>query len=183
MKSTNEGFDPTFIQNFQASCAATGKNFRLVEEEDNTEEYVRFQFVGKYEGKDVLYDAALYTLRLHHASEVIELAEHEAAKKFKNFSSIRYEEDEDGNLKPLSPEEEEIGWFITEMIHQIEDEETVKVQEFIDLDTNHDFGIGLDAALNRDFISEKEVAHFVQSFNEDTLQLDDTFLFFSDRRR
>ena len=131
-----------------------------------------------FEGKEVIYDAALYTLRLHHSSEVYELAEHEAAKKFPNFKGINYEEDENGNLLPLSSEEEEIGWFITEIIMELEEEEAVKVQEFVDLDTNHDYGIGLDAALNIEEIDEDVVTKFIKEFNEDTLVLDETLYSF-----
>ena len=81
-------------------------------------------------------------------------------------------------MKPLTSEEEEIGWFITEIIMDIEEDESVKVQEFVDLDTNHDYGIGLDAALNIDSIDEKVVAKFIKEFNDDTLVLDDTMYAF-----
>jgi hypothetical protein len=79
---------------------------------------------------------------------------------------------------PLSSEEEEIGWFITEMIMEIEEEETVKVQEFIDIDTNHDFGIGLDAALNVEHIDDSTIRKFILEYNEDTISLDETLYSF-----
>ena len=178
MKYQNEGFDPDVIESLKQELKSSNKNHKVVQSEENSDEFVNFYFVGMYEGKEVIYDAALYTLRLHHASELYELAEHEAAKKFPNFKGIHYEEDENGNLKPLSSEEEEIGWFITEIIMEMEEEETVKVQEFVDIDTNHDFGIGLDAALNVEYISEKTVSKFVKDFNEDTLVLDETLFAF-----
>jgi hypothetical protein len=178
MKYQNEGFIPETIEAIKKEINASGKTFKIVPGDENSDEFVNFYFVGMYEGKEVVYDAALYTLRLHHASEVYELAEHEAAKKFPNFHAIKYEEDENGNLKPLSSEEEEIGWFITEIIMDIEEDETVKVQEFVDIDTNHDFGIGLDAALNVEFIDEKVIAKFVKNFNDDTLKLDETLYSF-----
>lgn len=178
MPFTNPGFDPNNIENLKSELKKSGKNFKIIPDEENSDEFVNFYFIGMHEGREVIYDAALYTLRLHHASEVYELAEHEAAKKFPNFKSISYEEDENGNMKPLTSEEEEIGWFITEIIMEIEEEESVKVQEFVDIDTNHDFGIGLDAALNVENISEKVISKFVQEFNEDTLTLDDTLYAF-----
>ncbi|UJP64264.1 hypothetical protein [Mongoliitalea daihaiensis] len=178
MKLSNEGFDPKVIASLKQELKENKKLFKLVDSDENTDEFVNFYFLGMHEGKEVIYDAALYTLRLHHASEVYELAEHMAAKKFPNFKSIKYEEDENGNLKPLSSEEEEIGWFITEIIMDIEEEESVKVQEFVDIDTNHDFGIGLDAALNVEFIDESVVGNFIKQFNEDTLKLDDTLYSF-----
>ena len=60
----------------------------------------------------------------------------------------------------------------------LEEEEAVKVQEFIDLDTHHDFGIGLDAALNVEEINEQVVTKFITDFNEDTLVLDETMYSF-----
>lgn len=178
MSFSNPGFDPKLIENLKSELNKSGKNFKIIPDDENSDEFVNFYFVGMYEGREVIYDAALYTLRLHHASEVYEIAEHEAAKKFPNFKSISYEEDENGNMKPLTSEEEEIGWFITEMIMELEEEETVKVQEFIDLDTNHDYGIGLDVALNIEAISEDLISKFVRGFNEDTTELDDTLYSF-----
>ena len=178
MSFSNPGFDPKNIENLKAELTKSGKNFKVIPDDENSDEFVNFYFVGMYEGREVIYDAALYTLRLHHASEVYEIAEHEAAKKFPNFKSIAYEEDENGNMKPLTSEEEEIGWFITEMIMELEEDEAVKVQEFIDLDTNHDYGIGLDAALNSESITEEVISRFVRGFNEDTLELDDTLYSF-----
>jgi hypothetical protein len=179
MKYKNEGFNPEIIDALKKELKSLKKEFKVIEGDDeNSDEFVNFLFVGMFEGKEVIYDAALYTLRLHHASEVFELAEHEAAKKFPNYKGIKYEEDDDGNLKPLTSEEEEIGWFITEIIMDIEEEETVKVQEFIDLDTNHDYGLGLDAALNVDFIDDSIIETFIKEFNEDTIKLDDTLYAF-----
>ncbi|WP_075351081.1 hypothetical protein [Algoriphagus marinus] len=178
MKFTNPGFDPQQILKLREELASLGKSFKIIPDEENTDEFVNFYFLGMYEGKEVIYDAALYTLRLHHASEVYELAEHKAAQKFPNFKGISYEEDENGNMIPLTQEEEEIGWFITEIIMEIEEEESVKVQEFVDIDTNHDYGIGVDASLNVDFIDEKTIAKFVKEFNDDTLVLDDTMYSF-----
>jgi hypothetical protein len=61
---------------------------------------------------------------------------------------------------------------------EIEEEETVKVQEFVDIDTHHDYGIGLDASLNVDEIDAKVISKFIQEFNDDTLTLDDTLYSF-----
>lgn len=178
MQTDNPGFSPQSIEQLRRELEAFGKPFKMVPSEDNSDEYVNFYFIGKFEGKEVIYDAALYTLRLHHSSELYEIAEHEAAKKFPNYHGISYEEDENGNLKPLNNDEEEVGLFITELIMEMEDDETVKVQEFVDLDTNHTYGLGLDAALNVEIITEKVIAKFIEEFNNDTLILDDTYYTF-----
>ncbi len=178
MLLSNPGFDLETISELKEELRNSGKNYKIIPDDENSDEFVNFYFIGMYEGKEVIFDAALYTLRLHHAGEVYELAEHKAAQKFPNFKGINYEEDENGNMKPLTPEEEEIGWFITEIIMEIEEEESVKVQEFIDLDTKHDYGIGMDAALNVDSIDDVLITKFIREFNEDTLILDDTMYAF-----
>lgn len=174
MSTQNPGFDPKAIEDLKSELKRNNSTYKIIPDDENSDEFVNFYFVGMYEGKEVIYDAALYTLRLHHSSEVYELAEHEAAKKFPNFNGIKYEEDENGNMMPLNSEQEEIGWFITEIIMDIEDDERVKVQEFVDIDTNHDFGLGLDAALNVDSISDSVISRFIKEFNDDTLELDET---------
>lgn len=178
MSIINPGFDPEHIEKLRIELKKAGKSFKVLPDEENSDEFVNFYFIGMYEGKEVIYDAALYTLRLHHASEVYEIAEHEAAKKFPNFNGISYEEDENGNMLPLTSEQEEVGWFITEMIMEMEEEETVKVQEFVDIDTHHDYGIGLDAAINVEFIDDHVISKFIKEFNDDTLELDDTMYAF-----
>lgn len=178
MKYPNDGFLPQKIEELKQELKSSNQSFKIIPSEDNTDEYVNFYFIGKYEGREVIYDAVLYTLRLHYQSELYELAEHEAAKKFPNYEGINYNEDENGNLIPLKTEEEEVGWFITEMIMDMEEEGAVKVQEFLDLDTHHEFGIGLDAALNLESLDEKAIADFIVAFNDDTLELDDTFYTF-----
>ncbi|WP_373398664.1 hypothetical protein V8V91_02850 [Algoriphagus halophilus] len=178
MSIINAGFDPENIDKLKSELKKANRPYKIIPDEENSDEFVNFYFIGMYEGKEVIYDAALYTLRLHHASEVYEIAEHEAAKKFPNFNGISYEEDENGNMLPLTSEQEEVGWFITEMIMEMEEEEAVKVQEFVDIDTHHDFGIGLDAALNVEFIDDKVIRKFIKEFNDDTITLDETMYAF-----
>lgn len=178
MSFPNRGFDSSEIDFLKIELKNQKDLFKIIPDNENSNEYVNFQFIGMFEGKEVIFDAALYTLRLHHASEVYDLAEKEAFKKFPNFKSIDYHEDEEGNIKFLTSEEEEIGWFITEIIMDIEEDESVKVQEFVDLDTYHDFGIGLDAALNIESIDASVINKFINEFNNDTLKLDDTLYSF-----
>ena len=178
MFSTNKGFDAAVIEDYRQRIRKAGSNYLPVESEDNSDEYRHFYFIGMYEGKEVIYDAALYTLRLHHNSELYEIAEHKAARHFPEFKRIRYREDENGDLQALDDLEEEIGLFMAEVMMELEEEGEVKVQEFIDLDTNLDFGIGLDAALNVDKITNDVIKNFVNEYNDDSLRLDDTLYTF-----
>lgn len=174
----NEGFDPQVIQEYAKRMKADGKNYLLPDPEENSDEYVHFYFVGKYEGRDVVYDSVLYTLRLQHESDLYEIAEHRAAKHFPQFKKITYREDENGNLQPLDELEEEIGLFMAEVIMDLEEEDQVKVKEHVDIDEKTEFGIGLDAGLNVEKITPKVIEKFVKDFNEDSLVLDKTLYSF-----
>lgn len=178
MENENKGFDPKVIEDYRSRMKAKNQNFMIIESEDNSDEYVNFNFIGEYEGKEVVYDAVLYTLRLHYHSELYELAEHKAAQRFPNYKNIKYEEDENGDLKALNDEMEEIGLFMAEVMMDMEEEEAVKVQEHLYLDPNLDFGVGLDSAQNVDRITPKVIFRFVDQYNSNTLQLDDTLYSF-----
>jgi hypothetical protein len=176
--TVNKGFDPQVIEDYRKKIHATNQHFILDEEDENSEEYVHFYFIGLYEGKEVVYDAVMYTLRLQHESEMFEIAEHRAAKHFPEYKKISYEEDENGNLAALDPLEEEIGLYIAEVIMELEEEETVKVKEHVDMDPNTDFGVALDIGIHVEKITSKEIEKFVKDFNEDSLSLDETMYSF-----
>ena len=176
--NNNKGFDKEEIKKFKAQLNAGNGIYVINKEEENSDDFVNFYFLGKYRGKDVVYDAALYTLRLHHQSEMYEIAEHEAAKKFPKFKKIKYEEDEFGDIKMLDDLEEEIGLFMSEKMLEMEEEGSVKVQEFCEIDPNISFGIGVDAALNIDKIDDKAIRKFIKEFNDDSLKLDETLYTF-----
>lgn len=178
MSADNKGMDPTAIEELRGKMKAKKQNYLLVESDDNSDEFVNFYFIGIFEGKETIYDAALYTLRLHYNSEIYEIAEHKAAKHFPNFSQIKYEEDENGDLEVLNDKEEEIGLFMAEIIAELEEEDEVKVQEHVEIDPNVDFGIGLDICLNVESIDSDLITRVVNEYNEDSLHLDDTLYSF-----
>ena len=178
MTTTNQGFDQEEIRKLKEACAESGNSFVTVDSEDNSDDYQNFQFLGMFEGKEVIYDAAVYTLRMLHNSEVYEIAEHEAAKKFPEYKKIDYEEDENGDIEPLDDLEEEIGLFIAEVMENLEEEESVKVKEHIELDDKLDYGIGLDVALNVETVDDKVIENFIRDFNNDDVKLDPTLYSF-----
>ncbi|MBX2947623.1 MAG: hypothetical protein KF725_17465 [Cyclobacteriaceae bacterium] len=174
----NKGFDPLVIADYKARMEKAGRVFLLDETDDNTDEYAHFYFIGMHEGNEVIFDAVIYTLRLHHESELFELAEHRAARHFPNYKKITYDEDENGNLEPLDDQEEEIGLFMAEVIMELEEDGTVKVKEHVDQDVHVDFGIALDIGLHVDKITPKIIDQFICDFNADTLTLDPTLYSF-----
>lgn len=176
--NNNLGFVPETIREYRDKMKKINKPYLIIESDDNSDEYVNFYFIGKYEGKEVLYDTVIYTLRLFHHSELYELAEHKAAQKFPSFKKIQYKEDENGDLMALDPLEEEIGLFITEVMLDLEEDEAVKVKEHIEIDPYIDFGIGLDVALNVEKIDDKVIRKFIEEYNEGTIKLDETLYAF-----
>jgi hypothetical protein len=177
-KNSNAGFDPKVIEEYRSKMKLEGKLFFPVEEEGNSDEYFHFYFIGKFEGKEVIYDTVLYTLRLQHESELFEMAELKAAQHFPDYKKITYEEDENGDLKELDSVEEEIGLYMAEVIVELQEEEEVKVQEHIDIDEHAEFGVSLDVGLHVEKITPQVIEKFLKNYNEDTLQLDDTFYSF-----
>lgn len=178
MSGLNEGFSPETIAQYRQKMEAKNQNFLIIESEDNSDEYVNFYFIGEFGGKEVVYDAVIYSLRLHYHSELYELAEHKAAQRFPNFKNIQYDEDENGDLKAPNREQEEIGLFMAETMMELEEEEAVKVQEHVELDSNVDFGVGVDIGLNVDKVNKKVISNFVKEFNAGTLKLDETLYSF-----
>lgn len=174
----NKGYDPKVVASYLERMKDNGVSYLVEESDDNNDEYVHFTFIGKYEGKDVIYDAVIYTLRLHHNSELYEIAEHKAAQAFPEFKKILYLEDENGDLKQLDDLEEEIGLYMAEIMMEMEEEGSLKVKEHVDMDLNLDFGIGLDIGLNVEKITPEIIEKFISDFNEDTINLDDTLYSF-----
>jgi hypothetical protein len=176
--TVNKGFDLQTIQDYKTRIQASERSYVLDHEDEQNDEYVHFYFVGIYEGKEAIYDAVMYTLRMQHESELFEIAEHRAAKHFPEYKKITYEEDENGNLATLDPLEEEIGLYIAEVIMELEEEEAVKVKEHVDMDPNTDFGVALDIGFHLEKISSHDIERFIRNFNEDTLELDETLYSF-----
>jgi hypothetical protein len=172
----NSGFGADAIQYFRKKLE--GALFIEVREEDSSDEFKHVQFSGMFEGKEVVYDAIVYTLRFQHELELYELAEHEAAKYFCNYKKLQYQEDENGNLLTLDGDEEAIGLYMAEVILELQEDEAVKVKEHVEVDTHVDFGVGLSVGLHRETITGRVIEDFIAAFNNGTLKLDDTLYSF-----
>lgn len=179
MASTqNEGFDPEVIKEYKDEMAAAGKPFLYNPEDEPSDEYVNVYFIGKHEGKEVIYDAALYTLRLHHESEVFDIAEQKAAEQFPEYKKLLNSVEEGEVVQLPEDQEEEVGLFMAEIIMELEEEGTIKVKEHIEIDTDAEFGISLDVALHLKEINESVIEDFIKKFNSGSLKLDETLYSF-----
>lgn len=175
----NLGFDPKEIKQLQHECLLAEASFVYYEDlsidEPRGDEYAHFHFVGEYENQEVIYDAILYTLRMHHSSLVYDEAEKRAIKAFPLFVPI---EKRDETFQANDDLDEEVELLIMEIMEEIEENEEIKVIEHVSTDPNTDYGICLDICLNVEKITDQIIEKFVRDFNGNTLKLDPTLYTF-----
>ncbi len=152
---------------------SSGTGYYLDPEDESTDEYVHFYFIGKHDGKEVVFDCILYTLRFHYESELMELVEQRVIEKFPEYKTMI------NNEEVPTEREEEIGMYMAEVILELEEDEAIKVTEHVDLDTTHPVGIGLAVGLQVEKITPETLGKFIKDFNSDTLELDETLYSFS----
>ncbi|WP_337040762.1 hypothetical protein [Emticicia sp. 17c] len=171
----NAGFDPKEIAQLKEECKQEGQNYVLFDDEDgmgDSGEFAHFQFVGKYNGNEVIYDAIMSTLRLTHSSLVFEEAEKRMKKSYPNYVEVE-------KRKPNYKVDEDMELMMEEIIEELEEEEMIQVAEYIEIDEDFEYGIGLDVALNVEEIEDEIITKFVNDFNAGTLQLDKTLYSFT----
>ena len=150
--------------------------FYIDPNDEVTEDFAHFYFVHPLKGEEVIYDVALYTLQMHYNSELFEIAEQEAEKRFPDFKKINSEQElEDQDLSEF---EEEVGLFMAEVVMELEDEEAIKVSEHIDVDTENPVGIGLDVGLNVSEIDKECIDRFIHDYTSNSIELDKTLFSF-----
>lgn len=165
--------DLKVLATLKQKLTSSNSSFIVDEEDERTDEYAHIYFVGINEGIEVAVDAAIYTLRMHHESELFELAEEQAFKQFPKYKKLHLAGEElDEKL------EEEVGLFMAEVIVDLEEEESIKVKEHVDLEVVNETCVGLDVGLNTDIITDSVIEKFISDFNNDSLQLDPTLYSF-----
>jgi len=177
----NPGFDPEEIAQLRRECKTERLNFVYVsdefeDDEEENNEHAHVQFVGMYKDKEVVYDALIYTLRLHHSTLVYDAALERLKKEMPNYVSP----DERTDDYPDDPEQdEEAELLLTEFIEEIEENEEISVREHVETDDQFEYGIGLEVGLNKTEINEKVVNDFIIRFNAGRIQLDPTLYHFT----
>lgn len=165
----NPGYDAGEIAQLKKECKEEGQNYVLVLDEQelsDSGEYFQFQFIGKSEdGREVIYDAAIFTLELHYNSMILDEAEKRVGAIHKDFIPIE-QRTEDYVINHKADE------LIEEFIMEMEDDEEMKVSEFINIDKDFEFGIGLEVAINVEEIFPEVIEDFIKEFNEGTFELD-----------
>ena len=178
MRISEFEFEEDTLERVKEACRKEGASYVINESDDNSDDFVQFLFAGVHNGKETLFDAALYTLQLHHESELYDLAERQVMKKFPEYRDLvsRGVEIREGLLP--AAKEEEIGLFMMETMEDLEEEEAVKVKEYVEVDEDLDFRVGLDICLNVDVVTPTVIEKFIADYSSGTLQLDPTLYSF-----
>lgn len=177
MSFINMGYDPHEIKELKLECEEAESNFVFAEDEegegiDEYGEFANIQFVGKHNGKDVIYDAMVFTLRMHYESVLYEKAEKEVMQHYPDYICL---EERDDKYVPNEEAEE----MIEELIEQMEEEDVIKVQEQVEKEIDgFEYGIGLEVCLNVEELTENILTKFVDDFNSGNLKLDNTLYSF-----
>ncbi|HEV7349592.1 hypothetical protein [Telluribacter sp.] len=176
----NPGFDPEEIAQLKRECRAEGMNFVYVEDEfedeEENDEHAHIQFIGFYQEQEAIYDALIYTLRLHHSTLVYDLALKRVQEQMPGYIPP---DERTINDPDDSDRDEDAELLLTEYIEEIEENEEIKVSEHVEVDTKFEYGIGLEVGLNRPSINEKVINDFIAHFNAGRLQLDKAVYSFS----
>jgi len=179
MAKNNPGFSLTEIQKIKDLCKASGKSFVTIEDEDlpvgNDSEMTHIQFVGHFNDQEVVYDAMLYTLQIHYASVIYEEAEREVIKQYPLYTPLDLR---DESYQANEQLDEEVEMMILEVIDELEETDDVKVSEFISIDEDFDFGIGLEVALYVPALDDTVIENFISQFNKGTFKPDQTLYSF-----
>ncbi|MBO9640382.1 hypothetical protein [Siphonobacter aquaeclarae] len=175
----NSGSSAPDIQKLKDDIRQGGKSFVYTEDpeldEPTGDEFAHFQFVGQHEGKETVFDAVVYTLRLHHSSLVYEEAERRATKEHPLYVPL---DQRDETYQPNEEMDEEVELLITEIIEEIEENEEIKVTEHIETEVSDPNVVELDICLNKDAVTEDVIEQFVRDYNAGTLSLDPTLYSF-----
>ncbi len=177
----NPGFDPEEIEQLKRECKAENLNFvfvsdELEKDEEENNEHAHVQFVGMHKEKEVIFDALIYTLRLHHSTLVYDSALERLQIDMPDYVSPDEREEDDESDEE---QDEEAEMLLTELIEEIEENEEIKVKEHVEIDTTFEYGIGLEVGLNKTEINEKVISDFITAYNAGLVELDSTVYSFT----
>jgi len=164
----NKGFDTAEIAKVKEKCRKAGQLFIFNEDEESDENAAHIYFVGKYDGKEVVYDAFIYTLEMEY-----NLGIYEEAKAIVMEENPKLKEEDFDLLEGKHIER------LDEIADELSQDSEFDVQEFLITDDDTDYGISLNACFNWESITKENLEQFIKNFNEGKLELDETFYSFS----
>ena len=174
MKNNNEQqFEYKSVEQLKTVLTKQAKSWIFDEIDESSTEFAHFYFVGTHEGKEVIFDAALYPLELHFHSLLFDMSEEKLLKLYPKYKGL------DGDMPEGMTEEmeDEIEEKRAELLEELEDE--VKVTEFVEVIVENPNYILLDVCLNLTEVTPKSIDNFVKHYVEKTFKTDETAYSFS----
>ena len=168
----NHGYSTAAIEKLRTEMAQTGRIFQYIDEDELSSEMAEFMFIGQHQGKPVIYDCMLGTLRMAYESNLDEMAEAKALQKYPDYKGFEFDIDEDGNAVASEEYNEEVEQYKAYCMYELEDSGEANIAEYVVVDENFEFGVGLEAYLNVPEITEDVIEMFITNFNANTLRLD-----------
>ena len=101
--------------------------------------------------------------------------EREAIEQFPLYVPI---ENRDETYVANEALDDEVEMMILEIIDEIEENDDIKVSEYVEIDEDFDFGISLEAALYVAALEEEVIEKFISDFNSNSLKLDSSLYSF-----
>jgi hypothetical protein len=163
----NLGFDPAHIQSIKDACAKKKQSFILGEDSEYGEESANFLFVGMHNGKEVVFDAFIYTLETEFFANIFEDAKEAVIEQNPQYANEDFTLEEGKHIE-----------LMEDMADELMDDEDYKVCEFVDIDEDVEYGVAIDFCLNVPEISKDLIERIVKDFKANTLELDETFYSF-----
>ena len=159
----NLGYEKSEITTVKEAIKASGNLFVWNEEEEQDESYAHFFFVGEHKGKEVVFDAFLYTLEMEYATKSFDVAMKLLMQRYPEFADADFEAEEGEHIEQFEL-----------ILMEVEEEGLARVKESIDFDEEAGYGVSVNACLNLEEINESAINDFVKKFNAGQLNLDKT---------
>ncbi len=151
------------IEKLRKECAKIGKSFvyNLDEEQDDEEkQFASFFFVGKDQGREVIFDSYISTLSHEYHMNVLDEAEGLFFDKHPELQETEFFElDEKQQLE------------YDAMVDSVYAADKIRVQEdalIYEEEDEQSVTIGIEVFLNVQEVTEQVIADFVKKFNADT---------------
>ncbi|GAA4821883.1 hypothetical protein [Algivirga pacifica] len=154
------------IAKVKAQAAKEGRAFIMRPDAEQDEMHKNVLFVAEFDGKEELFDAFFYTLEEEFFANIFEDAVQEVIQQKPEYAEMDFNAEEGPHLELMDG-----------IVDALAKDEDYQVSEFYEMDEfAAEIGVGLDVCLNREEITEKDIADFIEKFkkNGGEVELDDT---------
>ena len=159
----NKGLEQSEVARVKKRCEEAGRNFIYNTDEERDENFAHFFFVGQHEGEEVVFNGFMYSLEMEYISTLYDEAQSILIERVPEFKEEDFES-----------ESAEVLAQIESVVAELEDSGEIQVQEFVEVDSSVEYGIGINVCLNLLEITDEDISAFVKGYTEDTLKLDTT---------